>query len=104
SLEGRIGVADADFLEPTARPDPVGQHAYEQRLAIGAAGDKGLESIVFAHVVAIVVQVLPIFLQAGPAHGVDDRQRTVVARRNRIADGNIVKVNWWVHKTPNKLF
>ena len=79
------------FLEPAARSDPVRQHAHEQCLAVGAAGDEGREAIVFAHVVAIVVQVLPILLQAGPAHGVDDRQRTVVARRNRIADGNIVE-------------
>ena len=57
-----------------------------------------------AYVIAIVMQMLPIFLQAGPAHRVDDRQRTILARRNRVADGNVVEINRLVHKTPNELF
>ena len=81
------------FLKPAARADPVGQHAHEQSLAIGAAGDERFKPIVLAHMVAIEVKMLPIFLQAGPAHGVDDGERAVFARRNCIADRDIFKVD-----------
>ena len=97
-------MANADFLKPTARTDPIGEHACQQSLAVGAAGDKSLEPVVLAYVVAIIMQMLPIFLQAGPAHRVDDRQRAVLTRRNRVANGNVVQINRLVHKTPNELF
>lgn len=97
-------MANADFLKPTARTDPIGEHAHQQSLPVGAAGDKSLEPIVLAYVVAIVMQMLPIFLQSGPAHCVDDRQWAVLTRRNRVADGNVVEINRLVHKTSNELF
>ena len=91
-------MANADFLKPTARADPIGEHAHQQSLPVGTAGDKSLKPIVLAYVVAIVMQMLPIFLQSGPAHRVDDRQRAVLTRRNRVADGNVVELNRLVHK------
>ena len=97
-FECRVGMANADFLKPTARADPISEHACQQSLPVGAAGDKSLEPIVLAYVVAIVMQMLPIFLQSGPAHRVDDRQRAVLTRRNRIANGHVVEINRLVHK------
>jgi len=93
-------MANADFLKPTARADPIGEHAHQQSLPVGAAGDKSLKPIVLAYVVAIIMQMLPILLQAGPAHRVDDRQRSVFTRRNRVANGDIVEINRLVHKNP----
>ena len=84
-------MTDAEFLQPAARSDPIGQHADEQCLAVGAARDKCAQAVVLADMIAIVMQMLPIFLQARPTHGIDDGERTVLALRNGIADGDIVE-------------
>ena len=97
-FECRVDMANADFFKPTARADPIGEHAHQQSLPVGAAGDKSLEPVVLAHVVAIIMQMLPIFLQSGPAHCVNDRQRAVLTRRNRVANGDIVEINRLVYK------
>jgi hypothetical protein len=42
--------------------------------------------------VPIEVKVLPVLLQAGPAHRIDDRERAVLTARNRMPNANIVEV------------
>jgi hypothetical protein len=75
-----MGMPDADFFQPTARAYPFGEHADQQRLAISAARDKGRQSIVLAHVIAVVMEVLGVFLQPSPTDGIDDGQRAILAR------------------------
>ena len=51
----------------------------QQGLPVGAAGNEGAEAGVFAHPVAVVVELLGVFLKPCPAHGVDDGQGAVLA-------------------------
>ena len=71
-LESRIGVPHADFSQPSAGTDPIGQHANQQGLAIGAAGYESGQSVVLAHVIPVVVKMLTVFLQPRPTHRIDD--------------------------------
>jgi hypothetical protein len=82
SFESRIGVPDADFSEPAAGTDPIRERANQQGLAIGAARDESSQAVVLADVIAVVVEMLGVFLQPCPAYRVDDGQRTIVAAGN----------------------
>ena len=73
--------------------DPVRQHPDEQGLAIGAACNERAQAVVLAHMIAVVVKVLPIFLQAGPPYRVDDGEGAVLAARNQVANTDVVEVN-----------
>ena len=41
--------------------------------------------------VSVIVKMLPVFLQTGPAHSIDNGQRPVFARRDGIANGYIIE-------------
>src|SRR5918999_5868091 len=48
--------------------------------------------------------MLPIFLQPGPAYGIDNGQRAMLARRDSVTDGHIIEINRVVHEYLLKLF
>jgi len=73
--------------------DPVRQHPDEEGLAIGAACNERAQAVVLAHMIPVVVKVLPIFLQARPTYRVDDGERAVFAARNQVADADVVEIN-----------
>src|SRR5262245_12279302 len=97
ALEGWRGVPHAQLPENAARTDPIGQHAREQRLAIGAAGDEGAQPAVVASELAVPVHLLPVFLHARPAHGIDDRDRAELDHANLVASCDILEVS---HSAP----
>src|SRR5688572_25594799 len=47
--------------------------------------------------VTIKVQVLNVFLQAGPPYCVDDREWAVLPRGNRITNSDLIKKNCLLH-------
>ena len=87
---------DADFSQPTARAYPIGEHADQQRLAISAARDKGRQSVVLTHVIAVVMEVLSVFLQPSPTDGIDDGQRAILAARYRMAHVYVFEIDFLV--------
>src|SRR5262245_13373954 len=79
SFESRMRVSYADFSQPSARTDPIGQHTNQQSLAIGATGYESRQAIVLAHMIPVIVKMLSVFLQPCPTHSIDDGQRAVFA-------------------------
>ena len=50
-----------------------------------------------AHVIPIVVQMLPILLKPGPAHGIGNGQWPKFAWRNRVAKRNVIEIDRLLH-------
>lgn len=57
-----------------------------------------------ADMISVIVKMLPVFLQTGPAHSVDNGERPVFARRDGIADGYIVEINGFVHTQTSRFY
>jgi hypothetical protein len=95
-FESRIGVSHADFSKPTAGADPIRQGANEQSLAISPAGYESGQSVVLAHVIPVVVEMLSVFLQPRPTHSIDDGQGAVFPAGYLIADVNVIEVKFLV--------
>jgi len=66
---------NAQLAEPAPKPDPVRQGPDQEGLTIGTARDEGAQATVMTDVIPIKMKMLPILLQAGPPHRIDDRER-----------------------------